>query len=360
MSVRQLVSFGVGMVVGVGATILIQAVAPMGGVRGMQGTWMGSRRMGNGATTPPPPPYWWDTLPSPQVSFDSNGYALYSATETLLRQPGFTEEVTVLKSGPVTYDWRQSGGMTHWALNNLHGGPEGKAPRWEPETFREFDTWVTRAKYYVGFGTWIGPTLLYGAQFVDKAVGFEADPDAYARVQANVVLNQHRKWGAHTRVYPVAVVRGTSDKPETVSMLSNQAGGSCSGVAVVGRTGCGNVTTRWKVQGFSLPTLLDMVDIPASKLTFIKIDVESFECELVSSWVPWLQPLGANKPTIRVAMHGPNVRFCTNEQYEQIAKVAQMYGAVWESERKVAPQKVTSTLFRSNSEFILTDLDDAS
>lgn len=197
--------------------------------------------------------------------------------------------------------------------------------------------------------------LLYGSQFVDKAVGFEGDPDAYARVQANIRLNLHRQWGAHTRAYPVAVVRGSASTAETMTMVSDYAGGSCSGMEVVGRTGCGRLTTKWQVRGYSLPFLLKTVGIPATSETFIKMDVESFECELLPSWMEWFKALDT-KPTIRISFHGPNVRNCTDAQYQQITEVVLLFHAVWEGTTRQTA--IEPHLFKSRRDFVLTDIHD--
>ena len=83
----------------------------------------------------------------------------------------------------------------------------------------------------------------------------------------------------------------------------------------------------------TLSHLLKINQIPVSKETFIKIDVESYECELLSSWLDWLHDLN-DKPTLFVSFHG-YVRCCSAEQYGKILKLANRYKTVNEKERNI-------------------------
>ena len=65
-------------------------------------------------------------------------------------------------------------------------------------------------------------------------------------------------------------------------------------------------------------------NIPSKRTTFIKIDVESFECQLLPSWREWLSALGNNKPTMYISFHSQIVS-CSDEEYHAIADVAKMY-----------------------------------
>ena len=125
-----------------------------------------------------------------------------------------------------------------------------------------------------------------------KAVGFEGDPNAYAAVYANLEGNSHRIWYNHTFVYPVAVTTGhNEDGAKRVSMRSGSPGNSCSGMKnlKIHEKSSGRGKASWDTDGYTLPHLLRLNGIPFSKDTFIKIDVESYECELIPSWLNWLQ-----------------------------------------------------------------------
>ncbi len=49
---------------------------------------------------------------------------------------------------------------------------------WEPHTYRRYFQYVTPSTTLVDFGTWIGPTLLFGATRAARAFGIEGDPVA--------------------------------------------------------------------------------------------------------------------------------------------------------------------------------------
>ena len=75
-------------------------------------------------------------------------------------------------------------------------------------TFKNFFHHLSSSRYYVGFGTWIGPTLFFASQLVDTAYGIEADPVAFAKVESNLALNMDKDWARKVRINPVAVLEG--------------------------------------------------------------------------------------------------------------------------------------------------------
>jgi FkbM family methyltransferase len=146
-------------------------------------------------------------------------------------------------------------------------------PTWEPSTFESFNKFLPRARYYVGFGTWIGPTLFHAAQQVTRAIGLEADPVAFATVEENLGLNANESWFEDTSVYPVGIGEGVGTQVTRSKMSSSSAGNSCSGLTGSGN-GCGPSVVEWEVPLYTLPHIMQLSGIPASSDTFIKIDVE--------------------------------------------------------------------------------------
>lgn len=262
-------------------------------------------------------------------------------------------EVKTLNTTPVSYDKSET-----FPRNNIDG-----SPTWEPKTYEEFNYWLPKSQYYVGFGTWIGVTLFYGTQLVKKAVGFEGDPSAYANVYSNLEGNTHRYWYNHTNVYPVAVIAGHNDtRAKKVSMRSGGAGNSCSGMKdiLTRKDGaCGNDMNKdsWDVDGYTLQHLLNVNDIPASKETFIKVDVESYECELIPSWFDWMKGLSV-KPTLFVSFHGHNVRCCTKEQYDKILSFSKLFKGFWYNMKKAKPEDFFSVATCTTEVVVFSDLGD--
>ena len=70
---------------------------------------------------------------------------------------------------------------------------------------------------------------------------------------------------------------------------------------------------------------MDHWRVPSSIETFIKVDVESVECKLLPSWIPWISSLDeANRPTFFVAFHSQIVS-CSDEEYRQIVLFAKLF-----------------------------------
>ena len=255
-----------------------------------------------------------------------NAFLLY--LKRMKSMHGNYYEVKTLNTGPVSYDTSD-----RWP-ERIDGNP-----KWEPDTYNEFNYWLPKSQYYVGFGTWIGVTLFYGTQLVKKAVGFEGDPTAYASVYANLEGNSHRNWYNHTFVYPVAVRKGNDNgEPKRVSMRSSSAGNSCSGMKEIRmkNQACGNDinSVSWDIDAYTLPHLLMVNGIPPNKETFVKIDVESYECELIPSWFDWLKS-SPSKPTLFISFHGQSVRCCSEYQYAKILEVSKLYKGVWHNLKKL-------------------------
>lgn len=262
----------------------------------------------------------FSSLPS---GWNSSGFFLYEKTRTdlaksLVRNPQAVQSHRVLPIGHV-----KTTGRTNWWKDNLGNGEA--PPKWEQSTFINFFKHLSGCRYYVGFGTWIGPTLLYAAQLVDEAYGIEADPVAFAHVEVNLALNRDKVWASHTYLNHHAVGLGSEEwnpNPSNIRMASAGAGNSCSAVDNVG---CGTPKDFWQVNAFQLPYLLRRWNVPATKDLFIKIDVESFECQLLPSWLPWLNTIdGPNKPIFHVAFHSQIVS-CSTEEYRQIYKFASLF-----------------------------------
>lgn len=61
--------------------------------------------------------------------------------------------------------------------------------QWEPQTFEILKKYLHESNSYIDIGSWIGPTVLYGAQLSRKCFAFEPDPVAYQMLKDNIALN---------------------------------------------------------------------------------------------------------------------------------------------------------------------------
>lgn len=186
--------------------------------------------------------------------------------------------------------------------------------KWEVATYKHFNQFITKQTTLIDFGTWIGPTILYGAQLSKRAFGIEADPAAFAEVSMNINLNAAKLRNIH--VQPSCV---TTEEKMSV-MQSAVAGNSCSGL---GKVACGEVKQKWSVQCYQLQKLFDHWNVELNMNTFIKIDIESHECELLPHLKGWLATV-TTKPTLHIAMHS-QIRHCSEDQYANIDDLIHLY-----------------------------------
>ena len=117
-------------------------------------------------------------------------------------------------------------------------------------------------------------------------------------------------------------------KRKILSMKSSKPGNSCSGVNTY-VFNCGNIEKdkwkSWTVNSYPLLMIMTHYKIPVATTTFIKIDVESFECLLLPSWEKWFNSLGSKKPTLYVSFHGESIEKCTKEAYLTIGRMAKQF-----------------------------------
>lgn len=236
---------------------------------------------------------------------------------------GIVSTVHTKNSGPIRY-FDANG----WARKNIDGDPTS----WEARTFNIFSKVLPHSSYFVDFGTWMGPTLLYATQFVDISLGIEADPVAFAQLSFNLGLNSDAAWAGHTHLQPGAVgaISEGKDEGQTLEMQSSFAGSSCSGLAKVYNCGDKKLENyqKWNVKAYSLQTMMKHYGIPAGPKTFIKVDVESYECALIPFFLDWFKNMKANeKPSMYLSFHGQISR-CTDDVYEKVVQFSKLYNHV--------------------------------
>ena len=235
--------------------------------------------------------------------FDSDAEAIYQKHMTSLWQRVLDGSIVQVSFPPLSWRAVEHG---FWRNVNTRG--------WEVATYAHFNQFITKQTTLVDFGTWIGPTILYGAQLSKRAFGIEADPVAFAEVSMNVNLNSDKL--GHIHIQPSCV----STEEKVMEMQSAAAGNSCSGL---GKVACGDVTQRWSVQCYELQKLFRYWDVELDLNTFIKIDIESHECELIPHLKDWFAGVRA-KPTLHIAMHS-QIRYCSEDQYSSIDDLIHLY-----------------------------------
>jgi len=260
-----------------------------------------------------------------RLAWDDSGLSLYDMTRRKLaaglvsRNDSLLHYATI-PLGEVTSHNVEGVPGGRWLKDNIDG-----LPNWEAQSFETFLLHAEGHDTYVDFGSWIGPTLFFCAQLFSRSFAVEADPVAYASVFTTLQLNSDKIWSKRIKLQPGGVGPGSELdlKPVQVSMQSASAGNSCSGMG--SKVNCGEVKDHWKVNTYKLPALFQHWKITGSN-TFVKVDVEAFECALVPSWIPWLRGMSI-KPTFFISFHA-YVIYCTDEEYTRITEFAKLFKRV--------------------------------
>lgn len=165
--------------------------------------------------------------------------------------------------------------------------------KWEASTFSVMKQFIDKQTIYIGFGTWIGPMLLYAGRLASHAYGFEPDIYAYNECKQNIDLNLD---------LPITLTKDCiSNKIETLEMQGIGGSGSVINTDVTnGRYVRLNRFKKWKVQ---CKPLWETVKIRKTGKVFIKMDAEGAEAIILPSLNKWLETF-TYKPTMLISFHG--------------------------------------------------------
>jgi len=161
---------------------------------------------------------------------------------------------------------------------------------WEPNTYDILTKFLNANSVYFDIGSWIGPTVIYGAKRCKKVICFEPDPIAFKALLLNVYSNN--LYNVHP--YNVAIssqtgIRQMSSFGVTIgdsmtSLLSNQNKSSSKIDALV---------LDWN--------FIENV-FKQEKIGMIKIDIEGGEFSLIPAMATYLKK---HKPIVWLSLHVP-------------------------------------------------------
>jgi FkbM family methyltransferase len=161
--------------------------------------------------------------------------------------------------------------------------------QWETETLSILRRYLNPQSVYYDIGSWIGPTVLYASQHSGTVLAFEPDPVAYRFLLENVTNNGL----TNVRTFNLAVA--ATDGVASIRSFGKELGDSM-GSLLPGASG----SSRWPVTTVSIDTLLNSLSCPAP--TFLKIDIEGSEFELVPTLRPYLERW---RPVLYLSIHAP-------------------------------------------------------
>ena len=166
----------------------------------------------------------------------------------------------------------------------------------------------------------MGVTVMYASYLAEFVWGIEGDPAAFAECELNLAANA--KAMTNVRVVPGIVTAESSAQP--VTMRSGNPGEAVSSLGKVWKVP--KPKKQWGVMGRTLPEWFTVFQIDFRKHVFIKIDVESYECILMPSFIKHLKQWepGTHKPTVYLSTHEAFAR-CSDEQYKQMFQLCEVY-----------------------------------
>jgi len=160
---------------------------------------------------------------------------------------------------------------------------------WEQETFQAMLRVLDRDHSFIDIGSWIGPTVLFGACLAKKAYGIEPDPLAFNELEKNVRLNGElqEKISLHQ-----LCIHDTSGE---VRFGSPTKGGD-----TISSIRFGDAKTSWVVPSRTFQQFID--DQGINDCNFIKMDIEGSEANVLPTMKRYLEEA---HPVLHLSMHPP-------------------------------------------------------
>ena len=188
---------------------------------------------------------------------------------------------------------------------------------WEHTTFLMFRALIKPDMVYVGFGEWIGPTILYSAQLAKASYGFEPDIIAFRSLALNAKANQC--FGDRLRVFSMCIYMHFGEL-----ILKDATGGSVSSIVDDMSSGPAHLVTgpTTSVRCVTLEHVLSNHSLLNERL-FLKVDTEGAEALLVPSLVPLIHKL-KHRPTWFLSKH-QNSRYAEPHVQQGFRELTALY-----------------------------------
>ena len=159
--------------------------------------------------------------------------------------------------------------------------------KWEPSTYVIFDEYLDAEHTYIDMGSWIGPTVLYGAQIAKHCFAVEPDVCALAILKENIQLNPSLQ--------------------ERITLYEGCIGTKCGTVPFGNASAFGNSASSMLVPYAKEVTVVKSLTFDAfikkfgvRECNFIKMDIEGGEVLVLPTMKDYI---AAHKPTLHVSLH---------------------------------------------------------
>lgn len=237
---------------------------------------------------------------------------------------------------------------------------------WEPNTFRTFYSMIGPEMLYIGFGEWVGPTVIYAGHLAHLSLGMDTDPTAFSELSQNVAVNKHLNL--------VVKKQCISDKAETLKMVgTGQSGSSLSKTGDTYNRLISQLGATFDVECQTLPVFLESLanDVQLREFAsndrrlFVKIDTEGAETFILPSLTEWVRCL-PRKPVFFISTHDTPSR-ATPQQRAQIVEFFRSFlfvSEVTESRELSIHQNnftcgadFTDAMLHDSSDYLASDID---
>lgn len=185
---------------------------------------------------------------------------------------------------------------TTWFLKNIDV--------WEPETFHILDNYKNHKEgLYIDIGSWIGPTVLYGANIYKKIIAIEPDPVALEKLKKNISANMFNNI--------ILIEKGLSKDNGTTKFGGNGSLGNSESTLLIsnkddylsysGRHTEFHTHDRIvEIETITIENLIEQQNINPEHISLIKMDIEGGEKIVIPSLVNFLNKY---KPAFYISLH---------------------------------------------------------
>jgi len=160
---------------------------------------------------------------------------------------------------------------------------------WESDTFQFLNKHIDANKTVLDIGAWIGPIAIPAALASKQVICFEPDPVAYDELQKNIYLNNL------TNIHVEKKAVSIHDK---IWLGADELGESIT------RDTCD--ANKFSIDCINIEMILKKYELTESDISFIKIDIEGHESELLQD----VTLMNLNVP-MHISIHYP---FATNHE----------------------------------------------
>lgn len=236
--------------------------------------------------------------------------------------------------------------------------------KWEISTFLVFKALIQPHMIYIGFGEWIGPTILYSSQLAKKSYGLEPDNNAFKSLAMNAYANNC--FDNKLNIFPYCIY-STSGSFQLKDAIGGSGASLKQNADDIGFSGGNFQSTTC----FTLENFLEMENLVHEHL-FIKVDTEGTEADLFESFSTLLPKL-KYKPIWYISKHANNkynnihlkneiLKFVNNFKCAKAATASHLTSWNYDSFKQFSIMNLPSLSIEnisseSNPDWILVDYD---